>query len=661
VNKLFRKHLTIMVIIGLLSVPVVMYPSERVTAGSSDGWNLATAILANQSTLINAQYTDRDQDGCRQSVVLSSLGTMIPTDGSTFLLMSTGIAGSVPVTTGGDNPGSERGTWFRNIHGNPRDEATLTMELQVPLYMHYLYYDVQFFTTEYPDYIGTKYNDKFTVTVDSPSQGITTHVIDVNGGDFVLNSFDIPGTGFDVFAKDLYTGEPTDPSDVDILTRVPGIPGADAGATALVSREHPVFPNEIITVTFNIKDTGDNQFDSAVFIDNVMFSGYAKTDIIARKTVNDLNGHLPEPGDTLKYSISISNIGNINQNNNPGNEFEDALPENTTYVSGSLTATSGTAVYNEGENKIMWDGDIPAESSVALTFRVTIDMGLPNGIPISNQGTVYWDSDESGTNDATELTDDPVTDDGIDLDGDGDTEDDDPTTVVVLSYEPTSILTEDFSDDFPGGIATQTYYGYKWFTTTEGTIGSNFEVASSYHYSTAQSFKIQIRSSGSPQYWDYNLISFNSEIEWWEAWFACGNTSEAADLLLKFKDENGIDIAKIKFEYLQEGTDYPSDYILKLYYSKPSGAWIPLDSEYPGGYLYNGWYKLRLEINGTNYINYSLYQNGIGLTDSARDSDLGQSSSFSNVASIEWSSTKTPVVCPMFFWDEHKIGIAALS
>jgi uncharacterized repeat protein (TIGR01451 family) len=648
-----------MIIIGLLSVPVVMYPSERVTAGSSDGWNLATAILANQSTLINAQYTDMDQEWCRQSVVLSSLGTMIPTDGSTFLLLSTGIAGLVPVTTGGDNPGSERGTWFRNRYGNPRDEATLTMELQVPLYMHYLYYDVQFFTTEYPDYIGTRYNDKFTVTVDSPSQGTTTHVIDVNGGDFVLTSLDIPDTGFDVFAKDVYTGEPTDPSDVDILTRVPGTPGADAGATALVSREHPVFPNETITVTFNIKDTGDNQFDSAVFIDNVMFSGYAKTDIIARKTVNDLNGHLPEPGDTLEYSISISNIGNINQNNNPGNEFEDAIPENTTYVSGSLTATSGTATYNEGENKITWDGNIPAESSVALTFRVTIDMGLPNGIPISNQGTVYWDSDESGTNDATELTDDPAADDGIDLDGDGDTGDDDPTTVIVLSYEPTSTLTEDFSDDIPGGNATQTYYSYKWFTTSEGAIGSNFEVASSYHYSTAQSFKTQMRSSGGLQYWDYNLTNFNSEIEWWEIWFTCGNTSEAADLILKFKDANGVDIAKIKFEYMQEGTDYPSDYVLKLYYSKPSDVWTPLASGYQGGYLYNGWYKLRLEINSTNYINYSLYQNNIGLVDSALDSALG--SLFSQLASVEWSSTKTPAVCPMFFWDEHKIGIVPLS
>jgi hypothetical protein len=288
-------------------------------------------------------------------------------------------------------------------------------------------------------------------------------------------------------------------------------------------------------------------------------------------------------------------------------------------------------------------------------------VGLSNGIPISNQGTVFWDSDESGTNDATELTDDPTTDDGIDLDGDGDTGDDDPTTIVTLTYVQTSMLNEDFSDDLPGGNATQSYYTYNWFTTSKAEVGSNFEIVSSYHYSTAQSFKTQIRSSGDLHYWDYNLTNFNSEIEWWEIWFTCGNTSEAADLFLKFKDHNGFDIAKIKFEYMHmpEGADAPSDYVLNLYYSKPSGAWSPLYSEHEGGYLYNGWYKLRLEIDNTNYINYSLYQNNIGLVDSAQDSSLG--SSFSQLTSIDWSSTKNPIACPIFFWDEHKIGIVSLS
>ncbi|MCK4415841.1 MAG: hypothetical protein KAU84_01690, partial [Thermoplasmatales archaeon] len=193
-KKRFNKNLTIIVGIGVI-VSLIFNISllENVNAGSYDGTDLATAILANQSTLISSSYTDRDNEGHRQGDVLSSLGAILPTEGSTFALFSTGIAGNVPVTTNALNPGDERGTCFKNKYGQPRDEATLRMTLQVPAYMHYLYYDIQFFTSEYPEYVGSQYNDRVTVTVDSPSKGVTTYTIDVNSGDFILDSHDIPG------------------------------------------------------------------------------------------------------------------------------------------------------------------------------------------------------------------------------------------------------------------------------------------------------------------------------------------------------------------------------------------------------------------------------------------------------------------------------------
>ncbi|MCK5261369.1 MAG: DUF11 domain-containing protein [Thermoplasmatales archaeon] len=627
--------------------------SETVEAGSYTGLDLANAILANQSTLINSSYIDTDHLGHRQSIALSSRGTMLPTDGSSFILLTTGVAEYNPVTTGGLNPGDERGNWFAaGKYDTPRDQATLTLTLQVPQYMHYLYYDVQFFTAEYPDYIGSSYNDQFTITVDSPSQGTTEYIIDVNGGDFVLSAPDIAGTGYDVFATS------GNPDGLDWLTTTPNPTGADGGATALIGREHPVSPNEQITATFDIKDTGDNQVDSAAFIDNLKFSGYAKTEVLARKTVEDLNGDLPEPTDTLEYTITISNIGTANQSNNPGNEFEDILPDNTEYVSGSAEASSGTIAYDSGENKINWNGGIPAESSIALSFQVTINSSLVNGTEISNQGTVYWDTNENGTNDATELTDDPAVDDGVDMDGDGETDDDDPTVVIISSFEAPTMIVEDFSDDSAGGKATQSYEEYTWFETTEQSIESNFEVASSYHYSTLGSFKTKLRASCSPQYWNYSISQFNSDIVWWEVWFACGNISEESDLFLDFKNTDDNDIAKVKLEYAQEGSDHPSDYVVKLYY-KSSSEWIQLNSDFPGGYLYNGWYKIRIEKYGDNYINYSLYQAGKGLVDSQTGSILALS--FSNLARIEWSSTKSPVVCPIFFWDEHRIGLTLIS
>lgn len=642
----FHKHFTITMGIVLLSSTLfIIVPSEQTLAGEYDGSDLAIAILANQSTLLYSHYEDKDRSGTRQGTVLSSLGIIIPTDGSTFAILSTGTAGSVPVTTNGYNPGDERGTWFRNRYGRPRDWAELTMTLQVPTYMHYLYYDIQFFSAEYPEYVGTQYNDKLTITVDSPSQGETEYVIDVNSGDFVLNANDLPGTGFDIFATS------GNPGSADWVDTTPRSPGADAGATALVTREHPVSPHEQVTITFKIRDTGDNLFDSAAFIDNVMFSGYAKTEIMARKTLQDLNGALLECNDTIRYSITISNIGTADQSDNPGNEFEDFIPNNTTYVLGSASATSGIVEYELSENKIVWNGGIPSESSVALFFNVTVDEGLVNEALISNQGIVYWDSDEDEINDAIEYTDDPAVDDGIDLDGDGETDDDDPTNITVFSYELPSVLTEDFSDDIPGGNATQSYYLTRWFETSEASIDSNFEVASSYHYSTVKSFKTKLRSSNDPQYWYYNLSDLLCDMEWWEVWFACGNASEPYDFCLDFKNTDENDIAKIKFEYEHMGTEIPTDYVLNLYYWQPVSGWIQLNSDY----LFNGWYKLRIEKNSSTNIDYSLY--------SARDSNYYNatgdklSSPFSNFAHIEWGSTKDPVVCPMFFWDEHSIGL----
>jgi uncharacterized repeat protein (TIGR01451 family) len=653
-----KKITTIGITLLLVILAFVAISPEPVNAGSYDGHDLAVALLFNQSTLISSQYWDRDASGHRQSAVLPSRGNLIPTDGPTFAIFSTGRADLTVATSNGLNPGTERGNWFQGgQYGNPRDEANLQLQLLVPPYMHYLYYDVQFFTVEYPDYVGTQYNDQLTITVNSPSKGVSSYVINVNGGDFILNARDtaLLGTGYNLFAQD------NNPSGVDWLQTTPNSNGVDAGATALIGREHLVAPGEIITLTIDLKDEGDNQFDSMAFFDNLRFSGFAKTQILARKTVVDLNGGLVQCEDILEYSITLSNIGTANQNNNPGPEFEDIIPANVQYIPGSATAGTGTITYDSGTKKIMWDGSIPAQSSVALRFNVTVNTGLVNNTKISNQGVVHWDENEDGVNEKNELTDDPAVNDGIDQDGDGETGDDDPTIVSVWSYDAPTILTEDFADfdDIIGGKAQDSYQGQIWFDTSDQSSESNFEVSPSYHYITAKSFKTKLRSVTPKQYWNYSFSIFNSEITSWEAWFACGNSSEPADLCADFNTTSGNPITKIKLEYVYvAGALLSSCYQVKLYYKTPTG-WVQLPSEYPNGYLYNGWYKLRIEKNGDAAMNYSLYRSGGGAIDPMTGLSLGPS--FSNLARVEWYSTKNPVVSPIVFWDEHTVSLISIS
>ncbi len=657
-NSNIKRYLMSIWLMIIVSFSILIFAANNAKAGDYDGKDLTLAILKDSSTYVDSYYIDTDQQGHSQSIVLSSLGIMNPTHGETFALISTGTAGAYPVTTDQENPGDERGTWFKNKLGNPRDSATLQMTLQVPLYMHYLAYDIQFFSSEYPEFIGTKYNDYLLITVDSPSKGISEYQFNVNNGYFVLDSHDLNGTGFDIFAQSGI------PAKVDLVDTTPRTPGADAGASDLIpigGQTHPVSPGEEIDITIHIQDVGDSMFDSTAFIDNLRFSGEAITHIVGSKNLKDLNGGELESNDIIEYTITISNTGNADQQDCPGNEFEDYIPENTTYVSNSAYSEYGNISYDTAENKIKWSGSIPAETSRILKFRVKIDSGLANGEIISNQGTIYWDSDENGDNDATELTDDMFVDDGIDSDNDGETDDDDPTNGMVFAFNYPSVVTEDFSDDLPGRNASQLYLSRNWFRTDDPPLyGSRFEVASSYHYSTLRSFKTKLRQSIEPLYWYYSFSTLeNATMEWWEIWFACGDTSENYSFYMIFQDDSNNDIAKIRFNYKQKGP-LPMNWLLELYYCNSTGSedeWCQLSSDYNQGFLRNCWYKLRIEKNGINNINYILSRVRRENIDFATGQTLN--ATFSDFKQIEWYSplTPDPWVCPMFFWDEHRIGL----
>jgi uncharacterized repeat protein (TIGR01451 family) len=109
-------------------------------------------------------------------------------------------------------------------------------------------------------------------------------------------------------------------------------------------------------------------------------------------------------GSTVTYTITLTNNGTGAQGDNPGNELTDVLPAQLALV--SATSTSGTAVATVGTNTVTWNGSIAAGGTVTITIHATI---LPNavGTTVTNQGTISYDSDGNGTNNATAQTDDP--------------------------------------------------------------------------------------------------------------------------------------------------------------------------------------------------------------------------------------------------------------
>ncbi len=110
------------------------------------------------------------------------------------------------------------------------------------------------------------------------------------------------------------------------------------------------------------------------------------------------------PGSSITYTVTLSNSTTSPQSDNPGNEFTDVLPVELVLISAS--ATSGTATANLGTNTVSWNGTLAGSGSVTITMTATLN-NVADGIIVSNQGTINYDADGNGTNEASRLTDDP--------------------------------------------------------------------------------------------------------------------------------------------------------------------------------------------------------------------------------------------------------------
>ena len=122
-------------------------------------------------------------------------------------------------------------------------------------------------------------------------------------------------------------------------------------------------------------------------------SGVTGTKTVAGSTI---------PGGAIVYTIVLNNAGPGPQADNPGDELIDVLPSQVTFDSAS--ASSGT-VANVG-NTVTWNGAIAASGSVTITINATVNAGA-FGL-INNQGTINYDTNGDGTNDASALTDNPA-------------------------------------------------------------------------------------------------------------------------------------------------------------------------------------------------------------------------------------------------------------
>jgi uncharacterized repeat protein (TIGR01451 family) len=151
---------------------------------------------------------------------------------------------------------------------------------------------------------------------------------------------------------------------------------------------------------------------TTIFVPNIKDSFF--------KSVVDLNGGLVEPGDILEYTLVFANTGNDSATNTV---LVDAIPANTTYVTGSMVLSStnsgmptGTRTDASGDDAAEFDalnnrivvrigrtatatlgGQLNPGDGQTLKFRVSVNASTPGESVITNSASITYKALTLGT------------------------------------------------------------------------------------------------------------------------------------------------------------------------------------------------------------------------------------------------------------------------
>lgn len=216
-----------------------------------------TAALADGASVSGSSFVALPPTGTPHATSDTALAGF-PTAGSSYTILTTGDADFADDENTATN--TSAGLLGGNVRGNTDlDVSILKVDLDVGVGQNCLRLDFRFLSEEFPEWVGSDYNDAFIAELDTSTwttSGSSISAPDNFAFDPANNPISINATGVTSFTAPNAVGTTYD------------------GATPLLTAATPVATGAH-SLYLSIFDQGDGDLDSAVFIDNLVV-GFAE-------------------------------------------------------------------------------------------------------------------------------------------------------------------------------------------------------------------------------------------------------------------------------------------------------------------------------------------------------------------------------------------------
>ena len=252
---------------GILALTFLTAADAAAQASAAD---LAAAMDIPAASVEAASLTLPDT-GSSVRVVPKWGTNNLPRAGSSLVVLSTGVAadpsmpGFMPPVFGTNFGSMPVDPFPSNAHSNSAcdlpdgyvsDLTTLRVQIRVPAGATALKFDHNFFTSEYPEWSCSSYNDRFVAHM--ASGGYTGNV-----------AFDASGNALAVTTALFKVCPGCEAGDAGLAgTGMDGEAPSDGAATGWGTATVPVQAGELVTLQFAIMDDADGSDDSVVLLDN---------------------------------------------------------------------------------------------------------------------------------------------------------------------------------------------------------------------------------------------------------------------------------------------------------------------------------------------------------------------------------------------------------